>query len=513
MPEGDMSSGPPVAGAILRKTAQGAGWVVGWRLARRLLGLASTVVLARLLLPNDFGLVALATGVAGALESLSSLGIEDAIVRTRAPSRELFDTGFTLNLIRGIGTATVVAIAAWPVARFFGDARLWAVMLTLAAATAIGSMTNIGTTDFRRAIAFDKEFVLLVVPKLIGTIATLAAALLTRSYWSLVIGIVSTRFLGVAISYRMHPYRPRLSLACWTELAGFSFWVWAIGMAQMVRDRLDQFMIGKLLGDQEVGILNVSWEIAHLPTTELVGPLGRACFSGFSAIRHTGEDAGKLYLRVLALVCLVVFPAGVGISAVAAPLVRLLLGPNWSAAAPIASFAAAVSIAAGFGLITTNLLTAFGTMKAQFQITLLFTAIRVVLLVLLIPPYGLLGAIAAAGIGMVAEFGTYVVLAARQFRVGLAAHGAIMWRPAIGVAVMAGVLAYAHLGWLPAGGSIRGAADSLAVAGTVGASVYCGAVALLWRVGGRSGASAEADLIELLASSLGRISRRMGHGF
>ena len=499
MPDGGTPAAPASAGAILRKTANGAGWVVGWRMARRLLGFASTIVLARLLVPSDFGLVALATSIAGALEAVSSLGVEDAIVRARDPSRELFDTGFTINLLRGIGTAIAVAIAAWPTARFFGDLRLWPVMLALAAASLVGSLTNIGTVDFRRTISFDKEFVLLIVPRVIGAIATMTVALLTRSYWALVIGIVTSRVVGVMASYWMHPYRPRLGVSCWRELAGFSFWVWVIGLVQMIRDRLDQLMIGKLLGDRAVGFLSVSWEIAHLPTTELVGPLGRASFAGFSAAQYSGVDVGKMYMRVMGAVCLVALPTGIGVSAVAAPLVRLLLGTKWSAVAPVVALAAVVSVSAGLGLITTNVLTAFGKMKAQFQITCLFTVVRVLLLLFFIPRYGLLGAITAAGIGMALEFGTYIALAARQFGLAATTFLGAIWRPVVGVSAMAAMLTYTHLGWLPVGGSIGGAVVSVALASAAGAGVYCASVGLLWVVSGKPEPSAESDLTELMS--------------
>jgi len=499
---------PPRAGTILRRTAHGAGWIVGWRMARRLLGFASTVILARLLLPSDFGLVALASGIAGSLDAVSSLGVEDGIIRAKHQSRELFDTGFTLNLIRGIGTAVALVAVAVPAARFFGDSRLAMVLVVLAASSLLTSVMNIGTTDFRRTLAFDKEFVLLIVPRILGTSVTVIVALITRSYWALLAGIMTTRSCTVVASYIMHPYRPRLALGHWRDLAGFSFWMWAISVVQLVRDRTDQLLIGRLLGDAEVGIYSVGWEVAHLPTSELVGPLGTASFAGFSAAQHTDENIGRIYLRVIAAVSLVVLPAGIGISAVATPLVRVMLGPNWAGVAPVVVLAAAVSTTAGFGIITTSLLTAFGRMGSQFRITLLFTVMRVALLVWLVPLYGLIGAVAVAGFGMAAEFGTYVVLAFRYFGLALRDLLAVIWRPLVGVSAMAMALAYTGLGWIASGSATSGAVRQLAIASAVGAIVYCGSVALLWFASGRPAGSAEADVTELLLTALKQLPWR-----
>ena len=463
------------------------------------------MILARLLLPSDFGLVALASGVVGSLDAVSSLGVEDGIIRAEHQSRELFDTGFTLNLIRGIGTAIALIAVSLPAARFFGDPRLAMVLVVLAASSLLTSVMNIGTTDFRRTLAFEKEFVLLIVPRILGTGVTITVALITRSYWALLAGIMTTRSCTVVASYIMHPYRPRLSLGHWRALAGFSFWTWAISVVQLVRDRSDQLLIGRLLGDAEVGIYSVGCENAHLPTTELVGPLGTASFAGFAAAQHTDENIGKIYLRVIGAVCLVVLPAGIGISAVATPLVRVMLGPNWGGVAPVVVLAAAVSTTAGFGIITTSLLTAFGRMRSQLRVTLLFTIMRVVLLVWLVPLYGLIGAVAVAGFGMAAEFGTYVLLAARHF--GLTIHdlAAVIWRPIVGVSAMAAILAYTGVGWVPSAGASSVAIVQLVVASAIGAIAYCGSVAVLWFASGRPAGSVEADVIDLLLTALKRL--------
>ncbi|HWT09257.1 MAG TPA: oligosaccharide flippase family protein, partial [Roseomonas sp.] len=96
---------------ILARTARGAGWVVAWRMATRLLGLVSTLVLARLLLPEDFGLVALATSFAFALDACLALGVGDQIVRAHEPDRDMYDTAFTINLLRGLLVGAMVAAA------------------------------------------------------------------------------------------------------------------------------------------------------------------------------------------------------------------------------------------------------------------------------------------------------------------------------------------------------------------------------------------------------------------
>jgi O-antigen/teichoic acid export membrane protein len=109
---------------ILVNTTRGAGWAFGWRLLTRALGLVNTLVLARLLVPGDFGLVAIATGFSQGILALSQVGMEDALIRHPKPTRELYDTAFTINLLRGLATAQWWR--PWPGQwRFSSASRAW----------------------------------------------------------------------------------------------------------------------------------------------------------------------------------------------------------------------------------------------------------------------------------------------------------------------------------------------------------------------------------------------------
>ena len=105
-------SGSRQRGPLATRTIQGAGWLMGWRVASRLLGLVNTVVLVRLLTPNDFGLVALAMSFSLAIDSFSYLGVPDALVREPTLDRAMYDTGFTMGALRGVLTTLVIAGAA-----------------------------------------------------------------------------------------------------------------------------------------------------------------------------------------------------------------------------------------------------------------------------------------------------------------------------------------------------------------------------------------------------------------
>ncbi len=228
--------------SLLMRTARGAGWVMAWRLGMRVLGLISTLVLVRLIAPADFGIIALGTSFMQTIDGMLTLGTEEAVIREAAPGRTFYDTAFTLNLMRGLSVTALVAALAYPAASFFADPRLGPVLLFVACLPVLDGCANIGTVDFRRDLAFHREFAIMVVPKLCGIIAAITAAALLHSYIAMLIGMGVNRTLRVVMSYVMHPYRPALSLQAWHGLAGYSLWTWALSLAVLVRDRSDSLL-------------------------------------------------------------------------------------------------------------------------------------------------------------------------------------------------------------------------------------------------------------------------------
>ena len=477
--------------SILKKTVRGAGWTVAWRVATRLMGTVNTLVLARLLLPGDFGLVALATGFAQTLLALSSLGIAEAVIRERAPSRALYDTAFTLTVLRGAATAAGIAICAWPAAAFFGDRRLVPVLLALGACHFVSSCENIGTVEYFRDFAFDKEFKLKLLPRLAGVAVTIAAGLVWRNHWALIAGIATGHVLSTAMGYVMHPYRPRLSLAAWNQLAGFSFWSWAISVATMVRDRVDSFVVARVLGMAQIGVYALGADVATMAPYALAAPVGRASFAGFAAESRSGTETSASYLRILASVTVVVLPVGAGVSLVADPMVALLFGEKWRAAADVVRVLGIAGVASALGTITGSLLTVHGILRPAFAILLLSTAVRAIGAIVLVHFYGLTGAALAQGGAYLVENIAFLAVAFRRFEVRSRDFLALTWRALLAAAAMAAVLGATGLG-----ADTASPAWSLAAAVPAGAAVYGAILIGAWLASGRP-RGAEADLLEL----------------
>ncbi len=495
----DTDPGPSLA----VRTARSAGWLVGWRMASRVLGVISTVVLVRLLTPADFGLVALATSFSLAVNSLSYVGVQDALIRETALDRSMYDTGFTMNVLRGVATALVIAACAWPAARFFGDPRLVTIFLALALSLLLSSFENIGTIDFQRDLTFHRQFQLLVLPRVLSTIASLACAVIWPSYWALVVGFVTNRAMRLVFSYVFHPHRPAVTLRAWRRLIGFSFWSWALSMTALVHARIDTFVIGGFLNPAAVGIYSVANDIGFLPSTELVEPLSRALFSGFATARRTGGDIADAYFRAISTLFLVTLPAGVGLALIARPLMHLAFGVRWDAAVPLVQVFAVIGTFRVIATISGVLLMVDGVPKLGFWIELASVVIRLVGLLALVPALGLIGAAITVGVCGFLEEAIYIVVTFRRFHLRVAALLRHTWRPLLATGAMAAVL------W---GGMPTATADTvpalvlrLAMEISVGAAVYGAMLLAAWLASGRP-RGAETYVLTTLG---GMVRRRM----
>src|SRR5512134_1598167 len=147
------------------KVVVGIAWMTTSRAAVRVLGLISTVVLARLLVPADFGIIAMAMAVAAGLELLTLFGFDAALVQRKEIAREHYDSAWTLNVLLGVGLAVALAVVSVPIAAFYREPRLEVIMYILGAKYIIENAANPGVVDFRRNINFRPEFVIQVVPK------------------------------------------------------------------------------------------------------------------------------------------------------------------------------------------------------------------------------------------------------------------------------------------------------------------------------------------------------------
>lgn len=433
--------------SLAHRTTKGAVWLVGWRVVQRLAGLFSSLILARLLLPADFGMLAMATTFVGLIDTLSEMGIDTALVRSDHTSRALFDTAFTMQLARSLLTALLLAgFSPW-VAVWFDEPRLQAVLLVFAAIVAAGGFANIGTVEFRRNIEYRPQLALQAAPRLAQIVCSVAAALLLKSYWALMIGIAVGRLGGLVMGYVIHPYRPRLSLAAWRELVGFSFWSWASAMVHMLFERLDTFMLGSRFGAGVLGRYGLGQEVAQLPVSEVIDPMSSILTSAMSQLRRDGNDVVARVPELSAALLIIVAPMAITISAAASDVTEVLLGSRWHEAAPLVAIFAVVNLVQPLGYLMYAALIVTGNIRKDFEGLAFGVLLKFALLTAGLAMGGLEMVVAAS---VTATCLYKVILTYQLYRVGrpgFRAFAGAYLRIGLAILASAAVLYLTGLGW------------------------------------------------------------------
>ena len=275
--------------------ARGAVWMLLLTFVDRSVGLVSTLILARLLVPADFGIVAMAWSFIFIAELLAAFGFDVALIHKQDATRRHFDTAWTMNVSLGAAIVILMMVAARPVSIFYAQPAVFWVICALAWSPLIAGFENIGVVAFRKDLDFRKEFAYQIIRRLVGFAVTVPLAFLLRNYWALVAGTLAARLAGTGASYFVHPYRPRFSLAEFASLFRFSRWLLLNNIVGFLKERSSDFVIGRLNGPAALGVYNVSYEVASMPTTALSAPINRALLPGFARIAgDAGSDASRV---------------------------------------------------------------------------------------------------------------------------------------------------------------------------------------------------------------------------
>jgi len=333
-----MPNSDPADTSLRSSLIKGSSWMIGMRWSIRGIGLVSTIILVRLLEPDDFGLLAMSSLFISLLSVITSFGVDMALIQRPNVEDAHFNTAWTIRILQtGLVAFGVFALA--PIAAaYFNEPRVTTLMRFLSIGIFLGGFENIGIVTFRKDLKFSKEYQFMVTTKIVNFVVIIVLAMWLRSYWALAWGMVFRRVIAVSLSYIMHPYRPSISFQKFSDLWSFSQWMLVRNIGMYIRRQFDSFLVARAFATDQVGFYSIAKEVSELPTTEVIWPLARALFPGYAKIAHDTERLGTAYRNVLSTISLITMPAGIGLALVANPLVIIAFGERWAPIVPVLSF-------------------------------------------------------------------------------------------------------------------------------------------------------------------------------
>ncbi len=493
---------PEQPSSLRSQTARGVAWMILFKLAARSLSFVSTLILVRLLAPEDFGLVAMAMVFIAIMDTISWFSFDVVLIQNQSASRDDYDTAWTFNVLFKTVAALVLLVIAFPAAAYYDEPRVTLLIAILGGAQFVSGFENIGIVNFRKRMEFDKEFRFMFLCKLIGFLVTVPLAFLLRNYWALIAGQVASKVVAVILSYTMDSYRPRFCLRSSRGLFNFSKWLMIGNICGSIRLHATELIIGRLSGARALGLFTVSHELSNTPTTELIAPINRAVFPAYARIADNLASLRSGYLKVISVIALIALPAALGIAATAPLLVPVALGEQWLAAIPLF-----IVLAFNGALIAmqTNIGSVFLALGRPKVLAGLQAANLVVVVASVIPAThraGINGAALAFLASTLLLTPLTFALLFNAIKLKLKDYLAVIWRPVVcalamyfGVSALSAVLL----------DNTNGVATltSLLAAIVAGVGLYTALVSVMWWLSGRPD-GAESYLLETVTARLRR---------
>lgn len=373
------------------KVYSGSVFMLITRLSIKSIGLISSIFLARLLTPEDFGIVAITVAIYAFIELFGALALGTALIQQKSNNLDDYNSAWTFNVLFGFAAAVSLAVIAPWVAEFYQDARLQQVLYVIAVVSILSGFHNIGVIDFQRDLNFRKELQLQLVPKVISFVITLSLAFILRNYWALVLGVLSNQLIVTIYSYIIRPFRPQICFKSFNKLFKFSRWLLLNNVVHFINDKVSQLMVGKVLSPTALGFLSLGKEIGQLPSTHIALPISKATFPVYSRFQDNPAELKKAYLNTVGLTASLTIPSSIGIAMVAPLLVAVLLGEQWLSMVPLLQLLALANM---FFSVTSNnsyVYLAAGKPQISFFINFSRLAVFFALFIPLLEANGLIG--------------------------------------------------------------------------------------------------------------------------
>ena len=476
----DIPSGVGGAGGedgvnLRTRAAKGVFWTATGAWGRQLAVFIVFAVLARLLEPADFGLVALAAVFVGFTNVIAEEGMVDALVQRKELERAHLDAAFWTGLAFALAMTVILAALAVPIASLLGEPDLAPVLVVLALAIPIGSASLVPRALLTRELAFRSLTMRSLAAITVGSIFGVTAALLGYGVWSLVVQNIVGVTTGTLVLWRVTDFRPRLtfSYAHCRQLLSFGSNVVGFRLLIYFTRRADELLIGAFLGPAALGFYTIGSRMVRMLIQVTSSLIDRVSFPLYSRLQDKPGRLRVAFYKSTSFATLIASPVFLAAAVLAPQVTEVFFGPKWADSIPV------MQILSFFGLIQVLTYLNGTTIKALGKpgwlvIIVGITAALKVSAFLVAVQYGLIAvAVAAAAVGWIVA-PLYYWGVRRLVGIGFSEY----WR-SLRVPVVGSILSAATMLALRLLLDDAQAFVVLAVAGAAGAAVYYATVRLL----------------------------------
>lgn len=336
------------------------------RFVQRSLGLVSTLVLARILVPDDFAIVAISAIFLHLFLVFSNTGSEHYICQKSDVSLSDLNTAWTLDLIMRLGLFVLFFFSSPFIADFYDNPVLTDVLRVSSIVLILQGLISPGILLLKRQLKYKKIFLLEVVNKVASFCVVMIIVYFDPSYWAIIFGDVAAALIGLIGSYVITQHRPVFSFKNIKSQWNFSKWVLGKGFIGYTRANIDTMLISKMFPVTELGQYHVIKGITTLPATDIINPAVQPLLAAFSQFKNKKDELSKKFSLSLFIVLMMISPIASFMYLYPSHVIQVLLGDQWVSASVILSNLSLMLFAMTIGNIVMNCCIALGKVKALF---------------------------------------------------------------------------------------------------------------------------------------------------
>lgn len=369
----------PSSTDLKRRVVRGAGFAFSGVGLRIVLTMGSTAILARLLMPEDYGLVALASLVTEFAAILNTISLSAILIQRKRLARVQCDTVFWFLCGLGILATLVIAGCAPLLASLLGDMRIVPLLRAMSVLFFIEQLMVIQHVAMMRLMMFDLDLKMQVMALLVRIGVSIFAAAIGWGPWALVAGALAGTLFSVAYMWYQIPYAPRFRFQ-WSFLRAnmkTSGSMFGNGVLNYTLGNIDYLIVGRRFGAIELGYYQAAFSLAAELRNRLSGPLQKVLFPAYSLVRGEPERFRRGVTTSLLLLGAAVAPLGFGMSATAEEIVTLLYGQKWLAAIPLLQALGIAGAMRAIFSLCASMFYAINRADALFKLTLFGAPIRI----------------------------------------------------------------------------------------------------------------------------------------
>ncbi len=363
--------------SLRARTLSGLGWSGFSQVLRQALQFGISILLARILAPNDFGLLAMVLVFAGFASTISDLGLSAALIQRKKIQPGHVSTAFCLQLtFAAVLSALLAATAPW-IASFYDAPALAGVSYGLAPTFLLHALGSVPIALLLRRMAFRSLALIEATSILVSGGAAVVLALNGWGIWSLVAQALLAAFITAALAWQQSRWRPCLafSMEAWRELRRFSSALTGFNVINYWIRNLDNLIVGKFIGTTALGLYSRAYGMMIFPIRQVGDIVSRVMLPAMSSIQDQNERFREIYLKSTRTIALITFPFMAGMAVLADLIIVLLYGRPWSAAADILRLLTVVGLLQSIGTTIGWIYSAKGRTDIMFYFSLFSGAV------------------------------------------------------------------------------------------------------------------------------------------